>query len=78
MFNTMLCNYHAPCGLCTYYGKPCSEVFNAEESITNKVCEFLIVRHGKTYCLATKECEECTCNGYVDRCDFDCCPEYDN
>lgn len=70
MFDVTLCNYHAPCGLCTYYNKLCSEVCRPDNSMNNKNCSYFKVEYGKTVCYGTKECEECTCGGDKNKCNF--------
>lgn len=70
MLDVTLCNYHAPCGLCTYYNKPCSAVCNLNKSVLDYKCECYVIEHGKTVCYGTNECEECTCCGDKRRCNF--------
>ncbi len=70
MLNATLCNYYAPCGLCTYYNQPCSDVCHPSESLKKKNCQYFKIEYGKTVCYGTKECEECTCGGDKSKCNF--------
>lgn len=70
MFDVAFCNYHTPCGLCTYYNKPCSEICNPKKVVNKKKCSSFVVEYGKTVCYGTKEREECTCGGDESKCNF--------
>lgn len=70
MLDVTLCNYHAPCGLCTYYNQPCSQVCNPSKSVDDNTCPCFIIEHGKTICIGTREREECTCGGDKMKCNF--------
>lgn len=70
MFSTDFCNYHAPCGLCTYYNKPCKEVCSPNKSTNKEKCDSYKVEYGRTVCYGTKEREVCTCGGDKDKCNF--------
>ena len=70
MFDAAFCNYHTPCGLCTYYNKICSEVCNSERTTSKRKCSSFVTEHGKMVCYGTKEREECTCGGDKNKCNF--------
>lgn len=70
MLDVTICNYHAPCGLCTYYNEPCSEVCGLRKLTNKKKCECFVTEFGKTVCYGTKEREECTCDGDKSKCNF--------
>ena len=72
MFDTFMCKYHAPCGLCTYYDKKCDEICGKkvnEPKITNR-CDAYRLENGKPVCFGTKDKDPCTCGGDRKKCDF--------
>lgn len=72
MLTTDMCPYHAPCGLCTYYDKPCKEVCNTNRH-NNKDkanCEHYTIANGNPICLGTREMDSCSCEGNRNKCNF--------
>ena len=39
MFMRNECKYYAPCGLCTYYNKPCDETTKITKPVCNNVSD---------------------------------------
>lgn len=64
MFMTEECKYHAPCGLCTKYDKPCNEVCNTKtKKAMPGYSQCTIWNNGR--CMGTKEMDYCI----KDQCD---------
>lgn len=71
MVTSDMCPHYAPCGLCTYYDKPCKDVCHPQKSGTIKnTCQYYAKMYDKRVCLGTKEVEECSCEGNKSMCNF--------
>lgn len=71
MYDVNMCKFRAPCGLCTYYDKPCNDICLGKTQPKNtNICRSakLDPKEQQYYCFSQKNTPICTCNGNAEKC----------